>query len=142
MAASYYQDHSNEDGDFEFEVATEESNINYQHYNIQVEHSNSILLKVRLRSRHSNNVKYFTYVLVDKQKQNIQAIIGHTCTCKIDKRVVGCCSHIATIIWYFSLAGHEIYLLLPAHYLNTYFVDNTNSTLDDSTIDSADENDE
>lgn len=142
MASSYYQDHSNEDGDFEFEVATEESNINYKHYNIQVKHSHSVLLKVRLRSRHSNNVKYFAYVLVDKQKQNIQAIVGHTCTCKVGKRIVGCCSHVTTIIWYFGFARHETNILLPAHYLNTFFVDDTNSISDNSTTDSGDESNE
>ena len=78
MASSYYTDYLNEAGDFEFEVSAETIHINYRKYGIDSDFMNGILFKARLRSRHSNSVKYFVYVLVDKTVTGINAIIGHT----------------------------------------------------------------
>ena len=91
MAPYYYSDHINEDGDFEFFVK-ENLKINYESYNINIDPKNAFLIKVRVDSRHSSSTKYFVFILIDKTKQSVDAIIGHTCGCKVRKRVVGCCS--------------------------------------------------
>gem|GEM_PF-2279954 len=123
QAPAYYADHLNEEGDFEFQIAKASSAINYRKYHIDLDAVNSILLKTQLKSRHSNSVKYFVYVLLDKSKNGLPSIIGHTCGCKIGQRVVGCCSHIATILWFFGFARHQPDIYLSANYLDNYFED-------------------
>ena len=83
MTRSYYFDHLNEAGDFEFEVSAETIHIDYHKYGIDSDFMNGILFKTRLRSRHSNSVKYFVFVLVDRTMIGINAIIGHTCNRKV-----------------------------------------------------------
>ncbi|KAL0098670.1 hypothetical protein PUN28_020626 [Cardiocondyla obscurior] len=50
--------------------------------NLKLRQKNQILALGILIFKYSNKIKYFAYVLVDKQKQNILTIVGHTCTCK------------------------------------------------------------
>jgi len=52
---------------------------------------------------------------------DLSAIIGHSCNCKIGNRVVGCCSHVATIIWYFAHARYLEAIPEPAGYLDNLF---------------------
>ena len=140
MAASYYQDHVIKNGDFEFQVAKENLKPNYSKYNIKIKTRNSILIKARIRSRFSNATKYFVFVLIDKTKNNIDGIIGHTCSCKVGKRVVGCCSHVATIIWFFGYARHQQKIPMPANYLDNYFSEALhNNELIDQEIESGEE---
>ena len=142
MCASYYQDHIS-DRDFQFEVAVEENNINYRDYQIEIDSCNSILLKARIRCRHSNSVKYFVYVIADKRKQGLSSLLGHSGSCKVGKRVVGCCSQVSTIIWYFSFARHnKKEILQPAHYLNTYFLEDKEPIFNEIVIGSGDEDDD
>ena len=106
MAPYYYSDHINEDGDFEFFVSKENLKINYESYNINIDPKNALLIKVRVNSRHSSSTKYLVFILIDKTKQTVDAIIGHTCGCKVGKRVVGCCSHVMLLLWFFRYARH------------------------------------
>ena len=118
---SHYADHLNKAGDFQFEVSAETIHIDYRKYKIDLGFMNGILFKARLGSKHSNSVKYFIYVLVDKTVTGINAIIGHTCNCKVGKRIVGCCSHVATLIWFFSKARFLDTIPIPAQHLSGYF---------------------
>lgn len=104
MASRYYFDHLSYDGDFYFQIAKETANIDFRKYGIDLDMNNSLLLKTRIRSRHSNSVKYYVYVLLDTRLFGLQSIVGHSCGCKIGNRVNGCCSHITMIIWFFSYA--------------------------------------
>lgn len=65
------------------------------------------MLKVHIKSRHSSRMKYFAYVLIDNSKENLKALLGHYCGCKVGKRVIGCCSHVMTILWYFGYAQYK-----------------------------------
>lgn len=134
VAHSYYADHINEIGDFEFEVAKETTTIDYPAYSILLAPENSLLIKTRLRSRHSNSTKYFVYLLIDKTKQGLEAVIGHTCGCKIGKRVVGCCSHVAMVLWYFGYARHQSTILIPGQHVIGYFDQNDLSSDEDDLI--------
>ena len=82
---------------------------------------NGILFKALLRSRHSNSVKYFVYVFVDKTVTGIIAIIRHTCNCKVGQCFVGCCSHVATLIWFFGKACFLVTIPIAVQYLSGYF---------------------
>lgn len=57
----------------------------------------------QLRSRYSNSGKYFVYVLLDKRKSKLDAIIGHTCGSMDGERVVGCCSRMEIILLFFFI---------------------------------------
>ena len=51
-----------------------------------------------------------------------KAIKGWICSCKSGKRIVGCCSHVAVVIYYLSFAKYNI-LKFPAEHLNDIFID-------------------
>ncbi|XP_043476198.1 uncharacterized protein LOC122507514 [Leptopilina heterotoma] len=102
MANRYFADHVNSNGDFLCQIAKETSKIDFVKYGINVQFCNSLLFKAQIRSRHSNSVKYYVYVLLDTTLDGLQSIIGHSCGCKVGNRVNGCCSHVTLIIWYFG----------------------------------------
>ena len=62
------------------------------------------LIRVRLQSRHKNATKYFVWV-----QFSLTEITGWYCKCKCGRRVVGCCAHVATIVWYLGYARHHNY---------------------------------
>lgn len=51
-------------------------------------------------------------------------------------------NYIATIVWYFSYARHQGTIFLPANYLNNYFIENVDMTLDNLNLHSGNEDDE
>ena len=65
----------------------------------------------------------------------INAIIGHTYNCKVGQRVVGCCSHVVTLIWFFGMAGFLDTIPIPAQYLSGYFDAQSISESEDDTND-------
>lgn len=132
MATGYYADHVSDSGDFLFEVATETSKIRYRDFGIDLDDKNALLLKTKIRSRHSNADKYFTYILFDKTKHDkgMEAICAHYCHCKVGSRVVGCCSHVMMVLLYFTFARHNMdNISLPATGLPDIF--NLPSSSDD-----------
>ena len=115
MARSYYAEHVNENGDFKYEISVETPQLNYKMYGLDVEKENACLLKTKIRSRHSCSDKYFVYILIDVKRDGIESLIGHCCSCKIGTRVVGCCSHVAVVLWYFSYARYLTTIHAPDH---------------------------
>ena len=55
-----------------------------------------------MQSRHKNSKTYFIYVSFDEQ-----SVDEWCCSCFMGMRTVGCCSHIAAVIVYFS-TGKQI----------------------------------
>ena len=83
ISRNYYADNLNEAGDFECEVSAETIHSDYRKYGIDLDFMNGTIFKALLRSKHSNSVKYFIYVFVDKTVTGINAIIEHTSNCKV-----------------------------------------------------------
>lgn len=79
MAVQYYEDHIRETGVILYlKLYTGNStNINYHEYNIDINAENALLLRVRVRSRHSRAIKYFIYVFLDKSLSGLSSILGH-----------------------------------------------------------------
>ncbi len=50
----------------------------------------------------TNQTKYNTCVTYRNNVKNIDGIQEWMCTCKSGKRTVGCCSHVASVIYYLS----------------------------------------
>ncbi|CAG2251516.1 unnamed protein product [Mytilus edulis] len=53
------------------------------------------LLRVKMQSRHSSSRCYHLWLEYDEND-----VSGWYCTCKVGSRMVGCCAHIASVVWY------------------------------------------
>ncbi|CAF1214590.1 unnamed protein product [Didymodactylos carnosus] len=83
QAKSYSTEHINEDGQYEILVSTDNSN----------------LLRANIQSKHSNRKNYNVIV-----EYNRKTVTGYCCECPNGNRTVGCCSHVASIMWYLGIA--------------------------------------
>ena len=68
---------------------------------------NVTLIRTHVQSRHSNAKTYNTYVAYKPNNNSLDAIDSWFCTCKTGKRTVGCCSHVATLIYKLSLGKNQ-----------------------------------
>ncbi|CAF3045027.1 unnamed protein product [Rotaria socialis] len=85
QARSYNLEHISEDGQYEIHVCKQQQN----------------LLRANLQSKHSNRKDYNVLI-----QYNDQTVIAACCACRNENRNIGCCSHIASIIWYLGIARH------------------------------------
>ena len=61
-------------------------------------------MHARIQSRHTSAKLYDIWV-----EQDGKTVTGWYCQCTIGTRIVGCCSHIASVIWFLAYAGHQGY---------------------------------
>ena len=85
QAKKYAMEHLSKDGSFTVQVAKQRENS----------------LRAQLQSRHRAAVTYNRYIQYSKKE-----VGGWYCHCYSGARVIGCCSHIASIIWYLAYARH------------------------------------
>jgi hypothetical protein len=84
------------------------------------DHENTILL-ASIQSRHIERMKYDVVIAFKPKIKDVSSIYAWNCTCKIGKRSVGCCSHVASIIFYLSFGMYEKDLKKPGVSLNRLF---------------------
>ena len=84
LSSSYIQEHV--DGDCYFHVHEEENNI----------------LRVRIQSRHVSSKTYLLWI-----KYNQSEIESWYCKCRAGARVVGVCSHVASMLWFLGWGRHS-----------------------------------
>jgi len=82
QAASYTREHMAEDGNYVLYVHKQEADI----------------LRVKLQSRHTSSKQYQLWIRYEKDGSD--PIKGWYCQCKTGARTVGCCAHIASVLWY------------------------------------------
>ena len=123
MALCYYAEHVKTDGRYEFSIQKESQLFDYASVGIEHPPTSLKLFKAKINSRHSKSTRYFIFVLLNTEKQGIDAIEEHYCTCKVGARTVGCCAHIASLVWYLTFACYEPTIKLPAQSLSSYFVE-------------------
>ena len=92
QARSYTTEHLSNDGAFLVKVTNQRQDI----------------LRAQIQSRHRNNVKYDLYI-----HYNTTRITGWYCKCPNGSRVVGCCAHIASVIYYLAFARYNPQNLQP-----------------------------
>ncbi|XP_060071317.1 uncharacterized protein LOC132557455 [Ylistrum balloti] len=85
LARSYTQEHMSETGGYEVSICKVDAN----------------LINAKIQSRHFSSKLYQLWVSFDDC--NVQ---GWYCTCRAGARVVGTCSHVASILWYMGFARH------------------------------------
>lgn len=79
------------------------------------------ILKIEVRSRHINAKTYCCFIEYHPDKNGINGIPRYCCDCANGRRTVGCCSHVAAIIYYLSHAGYLSKIVKPAEILNSIF---------------------
>ena len=73
---------------------------------------------------HRVYIQYLPIMFHDKKKERkCDTIKGWICTCMNGKRLAGCCSHVATVIYYLSYARFKSKNKYPGNYLNGIFKD-------------------
>ncbi|XP_062580526.1 uncharacterized protein LOC134242456 [Saccostrea cucullata] len=99
QAKSYTQEHLSPDGT----------------YSISIHKDDAGLLRARIQSRHVSAKRYFLWISFDET--STPPITGWYCQCKVGARTVGCCAHIAAVIWYLGFQRHSVdRLLTPTDY--------------------------
>lgn len=98
QSLSYLAEHQLENGNFTIEVFSDKKRIL---------DSKSRLLRARFQSRHSGATKYKSYITYMPNGNSRKSITGWLCSCKIGLRTVGCCSHIASIIYQLSYGKYN-----------------------------------
>lgn len=86
MAKSYTNEHINEDGNYEIHVNEDVENV----------------VSARIQSRHVSAKKYYCWIQYGEG-----VVQAWYCKCKAGSRVVGCCAHITSVVWFISYARHQ-----------------------------------
>lgn len=81
------------------------------------------IIKFKVRSRHINSKTYHCFVEYQSDKNDISGITRYCCDCANGRRTVGCCSHIAAIIYYLSHARYLAKIVKPSEILSRLFID-------------------
>lgn len=83
------------------------------------------ILKTEVRSRHINSKTYKCFIHYTPDDTGIDAIKGYCCDCANGLRTVGCCSHVAAIIYYLAHGRFLSKIIRPAEKLTYLFqIDN------------------
>lgn len=81
IAKRYIQQHLKENGQFEIRIADGQEGF----------------IRAQIHSRFSSRKHHNVFVKYDPMVSSSDTITGYYCTCKVGARVVGCCSHVATV---------------------------------------------
>jgi len=68
-----------------------------------IKRGNEEIIRLRFRSAHRSSGVYNTYVQFDSKQ-----VLAWYCTCAAGARTVGCCSHVATAIWFLGYERHQL----------------------------------
>lgn len=80
------------------------------------------IIKFEVRSRHISSKTYRCFIEYQPDKNDISGISRYCCDCANGRRTVGCCSHIAAIIYYLSYARYLAKIVKPAEILSRLFI--------------------
>ncbi|CAF0970388.1 unnamed protein product [Brachionus calyciflorus] len=72
----------------------------------------------KIHSRHSNRVKYKVFVKLLPNSNDIKSL-EWVCSCKSGKRTVGCCTHVASVIYYLECGHRNKIIPTPGIRLNS-----------------------
>lgn len=76
--------------------------------------ASSMLIKTKIKSRHSRNREYFALILYDQSRSQ------KDCTCKAGARTTDPCAHSMAVIWYLSWEQYDENIKKPSGYLDDY----------------------
>src|SRR5207237_7344464 len=61
----------------------------------------------KIQSRFSKSNRHTVWITFMPNGTGAESITGYFCTCKCGSRTIGCCGHIASVLWYFGYARHN-----------------------------------
>lgn len=96
QAASYTREH------LAGSLAVDDDEDN--HYIMYVHKEEDGVLRVKMQSRHTSSHQYQLWIRYTKE--GFDPIQGWYCKCKNGSRVVGCCAHISSVLWYLGYYRH------------------------------------
>lgn len=92
----------------------------------------SNILKIQVRSRHMSSRTYKCFIEYTPNTIGYSKISRHFCECANGRRTVGCCSHVAAVIYYLSHARYLARIPRPAQTLSGLFKkDNESVVIED-----------
>jgi hypothetical protein len=112
QSLSYIAQHLDENGLFFLEA--------YKDKNVRELNGNN-LIRAKLLSRHAKSTKYNIYIQYDPNKSGTDAIIMWLRRCKDGERTLGCCAHVASVIYFFAYGRYQENLKTPAAFLTNLF---------------------
>lgn len=80
------------------------------------------IIKAEVKSRHINHKTYHKDIDYVPNSIGHQSIQRYYCDCPNGNRTVGCCSHVAAIIYYLSFTRYFSRIIRPAEILSSIFV--------------------
>lgn len=80
-----------------------------------------VLAYTRMNSRFISKKIVDVFVLADATKNGPDGIIGYCCECQHGLRTIGCCSHVATVIYYLCYAKHHGGIISVAGHVGDFF---------------------
>lgn len=83
-----------------------------------------LLLLMDLKSRFVSQRVHRVFVLLDKNKSGLEAVIEYCCSCKVGNRTVGCCSHVMALLYFVCFAPRNGGIKEVASHLASMFVEN------------------
>ncbi|CAF1052181.1 unnamed protein product [Brachionus calyciflorus] len=96
QAYGYLSEHFDSNEDYEMLVS-----------NNLASDENAKIIFCKMQSRHSNQVKYKIFISYVPNSSNIDDI-GLVCNCKTGKRKLGCCSHVASVIYFMCYGRYNL----------------------------------
>ncbi|XP_074109258.1 uncharacterized protein LOC141534017 [Cotesia typhae] len=104
-AVSYLAEMLDETGNLTIQYVKEQSNIP----------------KIEVQSRHINRKVYRCFIEYKKNAIGPKSILRHSCECANSLRTIGCCSHVAAVVYYLSHGRYLTKILRPAEILSKLF---------------------
>lgn len=98
------------------ELMDDQNNIEIQFLKI-----NKSILRFQVRSRHIKSKTYRCFVEYASNAIGCSGILRYCCECANGLRTIGCCAHVATIIFYLSHARYLSRIVRPAETLSRLF---------------------
>lgn len=78
------------------------------------------IIKVEVQSRHIARQTYNCYINYRPNTYGYKNILRWYCQCANGMRTIGCCSHVAAVVYYLSFARYQSKILKPAEELSKY----------------------
>lgn len=80
------------------------------------------VFRFRIQSRHVSSKRYDLYIEIVDEGEGISRICAWYCKCASGARTFGCCSHVASILWFLGY-GRHVGFSKPSEFLNGLFED-------------------
>jgi len=126
QSLSYLSEYQRKNENFEIEVFND---------NDKIFDCNHRLLRANFSSRHIASKTYKTYITYQKNDNSLEKI-NWVCNCRNGNRTVGCCSHVASLVYHLNYGKYHTPRITAA-FLDTIF---PSATIIESTDDEDDDN--